>query len=290
MMKLKFIKPPIMFVDFDSKKILSFTWKCVSLRIYEQGFKNVVLLNTDKINPEFSGLLFIPSDSVNDLSLRKFKKTSSLLDLDHQFKYNEESIPKSNGFIFPIKYLEWTYFENIEYDILDQLKENYIVTKEILNAKHVDLPIIYFDHVFKINELFSNGAHINYSLNDQFNRSVIKNIDAVMSVDFDLIQPKFSKIQIDHKLSANEFKLVWSLLCSRRTRFSISFVDIWCSLLSECLSVLSLCGDCPELASIYLTYTESDLDHGLEVIKKTIKNFKHKFGFITVLEINKHED
>ena len=141
--------------------------------------------------------------------------------------------------------------------------------------------------MLEIRELFHNSYFINYSIIRYDKVSIIKSTDITVISDIISIEPIFSSISIHHILSSEEFKLIWELIQSRRTRFKISYINLKFKLLSKCLNMLSLCRDCPELQFIYFEYLESDVKYGHTARDNAIKDFRKKFGFISMLSIIK---
>ena len=107
-------------------------------------------------------------------------------------------------------------------------------------------------------------------------------IDSTLTHDL-----KFKEICTTYILSPDEFQFWWNMLRSRRTRFNITAFDLEFRFLSECLTVLSLCSDCPQLEYVDLEYSEADTENEDEVIKQAKGEFIQKFGFIQKLNIHK---
>ena len=122
-----------------------------------------------------------------------------------------------------------------------------------------------------------------YFPKSQFIFISIWNLLLVSSLD--LIKLKFFSIFIGHKISSEEIELLWELLCSRRTKFCLSKIYAEFNYLSECLTVLSHCTECPELNSINFEYSSSDAENEEEVVKNAIFDFRKKFGFIANLKL-----
>ena len=129
-------------------------------------------------------------------------------------------------------------------------------------------------------------SHANYLLSNSSLVSNARNIEVDLINELSLIEPKVIEIWINHTLSPAELELVSILLCSRRTKFSLSKITLKFKLLSEWLSILSLCASCTEIESIEFEYSEVDLDNENELVKSSVQNFRKKFGFITNLTIN----
>ena len=197
----------------------------------------------------------------------------------------ERKNAKLDGFIIPLKYLDHTNF--YDFSLLDKIKENQITANEILKARHVDLTIRLLDEVLEIKEMFPDcPPHINYSF-DNWNKTTMLSCTENEAINrFGKIECGFSSITVNHKLSSEELKLVYGLLCSRRTRFNISYICIHLNSLSECLKVLSMCTSCPELEHIDLYYYTSNVKNKEDVINKAKKKFRRQFGIIKHLEIS----
>ena len=131
-------------------------------------------------------------------------------------------------------------------------------------------------------------SKINYScLNYSNSKSISRYVGVEQPEDIDIIDTKLSSIFIDHKLSPEEFNLVKELLLSRRTRFNISSVRLKFNLLSECLDMLAICAECPEMEFIEISYSKSDLEKEQEEVKKAVRKIKRQFGLIKNMKIIK---
>ena len=142
--------------------------------------------------------------------------------------------------------------------------------------------------MLNIKELFPDCAsHLIYSFNGSGESSTTKFEGKEWTDDLGLTEFTFSDIIIGHELSPEELNFVKRLLNSRKTKFRVKNVQLKFNLLSECLLVLSLCADCPEIKTISLEYIESDLNNEVKTIKLAIKGLREKFGFIQRVNILK---
>ena len=156
----------------------------------------------------------------------------------------------------------------------------------MLGTRKVNVSIKVFDDVLNFKELLPDYvSHITYSFKNLFEETRLRNKGAKMVSNLDLIKSKFSSIWISHKLSSEEVELLWELLCSRRTKFCLSGIYAEFNYLSECLTVLSHCAECPELNSINFGYSSSDAENEEEAVKNAIFDFRKKFGFIGILNL-----
>ena len=269
---------------------MSICSKSVTFEINTEGFKDLVLLETHKVNFETSGCLFVPFSSVNGLQLWRKQNTANSLQFDEQLEHSSaQGIIKTSGFVVPVRNLDKANFHNNQ--ILDLIKSNQNTVKWIFKAKWINWTAKYIDDLLEISQLFGDyTSHICYSYDNWGWPTIIKNPEFDIPTELSLINPKLSKIEISHILPPEEFKLVWEILCSRRIRFSLWIADLKFNLLSECLAALSLCANCPELAFINFNYLKSDWENEIEEIDHAIRDFRKKFGFIETLKINKKEE
>ena len=101
------------------------------------------------------------------------------------------------------------------------------------------------------------------------------------------INLKFWEISKSYMLSPDEFQFWWKVLHSKRTRFNITSIYLKLNLLSECLTVLFLCSDCPELKSVELEYLITDTENEYKTIEQAKREFRRKFEYIQKLVIRK---
>ena len=65
--------------------------------------------------------------------------------------------------------------------------------------------------------------------------------------------------------------------------------EIYFEKLSDAVSILSLCTECPQLTDIKFIYFYADIENEKEEIDYAIKEFRRKFGFIGSLTVCNHE-
>ena len=143
-----------------------------------------------------------------------------------------------------------------------------------------------FDKLLKINKLLSDDfPNINFIFYNYCNES-IEVTKKVMDNQY-LFNLKFSEICILSMLSPNEFSFWWKMIRSIRTRFNLSSIRLIFSMLSEWLTVLSLCSNCPNLKRIDIGYLEADKENELETVEHAKRKFSQKFNIIQELNISK---
>ena len=288
-LEIVFLNSKILLSDYDPNQKLYFISESATFKIHEKGLKNINLIKRDGKNSKSVYYLFISFESVSSLYLSKSERVSSINELDEQIKYiNDEGLLKNRGFVVPLRYLDQTYIDRNK--LFDILKANQHSLNGVFQAREVNLPIIHFDDIMEIKKYFPEHiSHINYLFSNSKRETININTEIEIMNDLDLVNTWFSSIIIKQKLLEQEFELIWKILCSRRTRFKISNISIEFNLLSECLNVLSLCSDCPELEFISFSYYESDIESKGEAIDQAIKDFRNKFGYINYLKINQNE-
>ena len=159
---------------------------------------------------------------------------------------------------------------------------------QLFTRKHIELTIGNLGRLLEINRLlpddFSliNFQYHNYYLTEMSEYSISEIMD-----NPDWINWKFIQINKSTNLSSDEFEFWWMMLRSKRTRFNLTSISLRFSLLSECLTVLSLCSDCPELQHVELHYFEADAENIDEAVEQAKREFIQKFGFIQTLIIGK---
>ena len=217
-----------------------------------------------------SDWLFIPLLSIEKLMLSKqTNNTSTINYLDKYLScFDSQFLNKNNGFVVPLKFITCVNFFKNKYDIYNQIELNRIITNTLLRTRKSNMSIEVFDDLLNFKELLPDYvSHITYSLNNLNEETLLWNKGAEIISSLDQIKPKFSSIWISHKLSSEEVELLWELLCSRRTKFCLSEIYANFNDLFECLTVLSLRAECPELNFINFEYSSSDVENEEETIK-----------------------
>ena len=234
-----------------------------------------------------SDWLFIPLLSIKKLLSKQRNNTSTINYLDQFLScFDNEVLNKNNGFIVPLKSIKCVNFYKNEDDIYSQIGSNRIITNTLLGTRKSNMSIEVFDDLLNFKELLPDYvSHITYSLDNRCDETLLRNKGAETASNLDLIKSKFSSIWISHKLSSEEIELLWKLLCSRKTKFCLSKFYAEFNYLSECLTMLSHCAECPELNSINFGYSSSDAENEEETIKNAIFDFRKKFGFIANLNL-----
>ena len=288
MLKVTFINSPILLFDSYSNIKLNFICKSVNFEINNEGFKTIVLLKSDDKSLQSCDCLFVPLESVNELELFNFKIESNLFNLSNQLEnYENKCQVKNIGFVVPLSHLAKTCYYN-KGKLVNPLISNLTTANEIFKANHTVIEMAYLDDLLEIEELFPDCFdNFNYLFNN-FNKSIQRNEEVNIMSNMNLMKHRISKIEIYHPLSSKEIEIVLMLLCSRRTRFSLSNINLRFNKLSECFTALILCTDCPELEIIDFKYFQSDIESEEEAIECAIWDFKQKFGFIKSLKIIKY--
>ena len=270
--ELSFKNTQIQLFDSKSDEMLTFEWESIKFKIIKSKIKNVKFL---KINA--NNFLFIPLDTIDNISSLWLREIFNANDINKQFAdLSFQHQLNTNGFILPVWYLNKIFIKlnESELNLLNQFKDIIQIFKE----KHIELNICSLGKLLKINKLLPNDfSKINFKYFGKRSTKIIDNID--------LINLKFWEIMQLTILSPDEFQFWWIVLRSSRTRFNLTSICLYFNLLSECLTVLSLCSDCPELESVDLWYSKADVENKNEVIKQAKREFRHKFGFIQKLEI-----
>ena len=235
-----------------------------------------------------SDWLFIPLLSIGELILSKQRNNTSTINYFDKYlsQFDSQFLNKNNGFIVPLKSIKCVDFYKNKDDIYSQIGSNKIIINTLLRTRNVNMKIEVFDDLLNSKELLPDyDSHITYSLIYLYNETPLWNKGAETASNLDQIKPKFSLIWTSYKLSSEEVELLWELLCSRRTKFCLSKIYAKFNYLSECLTVLNNCAECPELNFINFWYSSSDAENEEEAVKNAIFDFRKKFGFIANLTL-----
>ena len=290
---LLFINTPIQLFDSKSARISTFQWESIKIFLEKQGnkfkeedekygIKKVKLFKTNTGN-----FLFIPLDTISSLSCSKFREILSVDDINKQFAaLRVQHQFKENGLIIPMGYSNRVFID-LKDDDLDYLNE-YKDINTIFKENHIELTIKSLGRLLEIKQLLpDNFSRIHFKYNDPRDLTDIRKYSmSKINNDQDWIELKFIDIYQISKLSSDELQFWRNVLRSRRARFNLTEINLRFRLLSECLTVLSLCSDCSELESIKLKYSEANVENKDEVIEQAKREFRQKFGFIQKLNIH----
>ena len=271
---------PLQFFDSESNQIKTFEWESIKFFIYTKEMKKMKIIKANIGNS-----LFIPLDINNSIQISRLKEISIEMDLNRQFADLQiEPWFETSGFIVPIK-----YFSKIFIKLDDLFTSLYYLIKEfgkLFNEEHEELKIKNLVRLFEKLKLVPNGfSQINFKC-FEIHLTNIEKYSKSEIIDYpNWISLKNSEIYNFSTLSHDEFQSWWNVLRSRRVRFNLTKICLSFRLLSECLTVLSLCSDCPELKSINFRYSEADTENEYETVKHAEKEFRQKFGFIQELNI-----
>ena len=162
---------------------------------------------------------------------------------------------------------------------------------QLFTRKHIELTIGNLGRLLEINRLLPDDfSHIDFKY--YYLRSIEMSdhsFSEIMNIP-DLLNLKFIEISNSFLLSPDEFQFLWKVLSSKNTRFNLTRINLKFNLLSECLTVLSLCSDCPELKSVLFKYWEADAENEDEAVEQAQREFRQKFGFIQTLIIGKEKE
>ena len=159
---------------------------------------------------------------------------------------------------------------------------------QLFKVKHIEITIRNLNRLLEIYRLLPDDfSRINFQYLNNHSTEMSENSISEIMDNLDWINWKFIQIHKSTNLSSDEFQFLWKVLSSKRTRFNLTSISLRFSLLSECLTVLSLCSDCSELQHVKLHYFEADAENEDEAVEQAKREFRQKFGFIQVLSIRK---
>ena len=159
---------------------------------------------------------------------------------------------------------------------------------QLFTRKHIELTIKKLGSLLEISKLLPDDfSRINFQFQSYYSTDMSEYSISEIMDNSDWINLKFIQICQLNKLSPDEFQFWWMILRSGKTRFNLTLISLRFSLLSECLTVLSLWSDCPELQHVKLHYFEADAENEDEAVEQAKREFIQKFGFIQNLIIRK---
>ena len=282
---LSFSNTPLIYLNYSSDQRLNLICETASFNIINNEISKLSLLKWDKSSSKDSYCLAIPLNSIENIRLSKFKRIESSDEFDHLLALlNAKILDKAEGFVIPLKNLYRTNIQARSYKFFSYINSNKPVAKEIMKARHISCDIAFFNYLTKIKQLFPEYVYrANYTIFNSF-ESLLENSWSYEFIDDqDFNKLSFSSIKIYLTLSDRDFEFICKLLSSNKTRFRLSYIWLNFKKLSEWLTVLDLCEECPQLEYIYLKYSDQDLESSLK--DEAISKFRMKFWFIRELKI-----
>ena len=292
---LWFVNTPIQLFDSQSEQMLTFEWESIKILIEKDdfekdedeknGIEEVKLFKTKTGN-----FLFIPLATIYHISCSGFREILREDDINEQFVDLGVHLQfKVNGLIIPMGY------SNRIFIMLDDYRLDYLnIYKDInkiFKEKHIELKIGNLYRLLEIKKLLPEDfSNIKFKYIDRCSTKIAEYSVSKIMDDPDWINLKFIKIYQSSMLLPDEFQFWWKMLRSRRTRFSLTTINLKLNLFSEWLTVLSLCSDCPELKSVCLGYFEKDIENVYEANENVEREFRQKFGYIQKLYICKNDE
>ena len=272
-----------MLVDSNSNHQL----KCKSVTfVCKKDLQSLILLKSTGSQVQNPDYIFIPFTSVSDLKLSRYEAVQISVESKDQFAYsNSDHQFLCNGFIIPLKNLDNTFWNSKFEDIFDILQVNQVIADQIFKTHRVSWQVGFLSHLIKIKQLmpdhYCRNSYTIYNYSLAIKEQIIKN-SLIKSWNFS----EFSvlSIEIHLKLLPEEFERICEILSSSKTKFKLKNILLIFSKLSECLTVLNLCADCPELKSIQFDFYEEDVKWDEN---KLIENFRRTNGIIQKLKIKR---
>ena len=162
---------------------------------------------------------------------------------------------------------------------------------QLFTRKRIEIRIENLNSLLEISKLLPDDfSRINFQYQSYYSTEMSEYSISEIMDNPDWINFKFIQICQLNKLSPDEFQFWWMMLRSGKTRFNLTWITLKFSLLSECVTVLSLCSGCPELQYVVLRYFESDAENEDEAVEQAKREFIQKFGFIQNLIIRKDSE
>ena len=282
---LLLINTPIKMFDSKSDQRTTIERESIKFFIDKSKLDKVKLFNS--ITGTF---LFISFETIGRILFSGSREILSDDNINKQFDDLDAELQfYTNGFVIPMRYSNKIFvnFDDSNLNCLNQI----IDINQIIKEKHIELVIKNLGRWLEINRLLPDDIYkviFNYR-NYPSEKFAECSIPEIMT-NLDWTNLKFIQISKSSTLSPDEFRFWWMMLHFGKTRFYLTSINLKFDLLSECLTVLSLCSDCPELKYVELRYSEADAENEDKAVKHAKKEFRQKFGFIQKLDIFKNKE
>ena len=257
---------PLQLFNFKTNQMNTFEWESIKFFIPTCKIAKMKIIKANIGNS-----LFIPLETIYHIKISRLKEISIEMDINRQFAdLKIEPWFEASGFIVPIK-----YFSKIFIELEDFFTSNNNQLKDfgkLINEKQEKLKLKNLVSLFENFKLVPNVfSQINFNCFEIH----LKNIDEYSKLEImdypNWISLKNSEIYSRFTLSHEEFDYWWNVLRFKRVRFNLTKIRLCFRLLSECLTVLSLCSDCPELKSIDFTYSKADTKNEHDKVEQAKK-------------------
>ena len=282
---LKFTEVNLAIFDSIQNHSMKLMRRSIIIKVAEEGFKEIRLLKANKYAFSDSDCLVIPLTSILKLMIFDYEVDKISTKNDNQLDLINEDTDISQGLIIPVNQLSLATFDSSFW--FNSWKEEFIVNELLRKARKVNWIVNDLNEITKIENIFPDDF---YRIKSSFYTNNFINSENNQEIGLGDIQRRFYKSSFSSDFSNSfkvDFYIIWNLLISRRTIYNITGVKLNLDLLSECLTVLSLCEKCPELKSVSLTFRKWDKKDEKETIDSAIKEFRRNFGFIQFIEIYK---
>ena len=286
-----FENTPIQLFDSNSGQMFIFEWESIKIFIEINEFDDEYELKKNSIGKvkllktNTGNFLFIPLNTILQIQYLGFREILKADDINKQFAdLGVQHQLKENGLIIPMGYSNRIFIDlnDTNLDYLNQYKNIYKIFKE----KQIELTINDLGRLLEISKLLPDDfSRINFKYYLYDILKIEKYSISLITNNLNWSNLKFKEICQSSTLSPDGFQFWWMMLRLRRTKFNITSIDLKLSLLSECLSILTLCLNCPELKSVKLRYEEEDIKYKDEVIENAQRQFRQEFGIIQDLNI-----
>ena len=282
---LLLINTPIKMFDSNSDSRPTIERESIKFFIEKSKLEEIKLFNS--ITGTF---LFIPFETIGRILFSGSREILSEVDINKQFDDLDAELQfYTNGFVVPMRYSNKIFvnFDDSDLYYLNQIKD----INQIIKEKHIELTIENLGRWLEINRLWPDDIYkINFKYWYYSSAKIAEYLIPKIMANLDWNNLKFIQICQSSTLSPDEFRFWWKMLHFGKTRFYLASINLKFDLLSECLTVLSLCSGCPELKYVVLRYSEADAENEDKEVKHAKKEFRQKFGFIQKLDIFKNKE
>ena len=283
-LKLKFEITPIALFDWSSNN--QSNYMCESLFIYAtlSQFDDIILVKVKDKNHRDLNYLYFAFKWISRIEISEFKIESNEIRLDQRFP--NDVLFKNDGILVPVNNLNQSMLNYWDSQLFKIFAESSDLITHILKAKHLSWEIRFINDFTKISHLVpEHYSRIKYSINSNklwSNSWISDELDNLYQSEYSI-----SEISIESQLSEFEFKLLSKILAWDKTRFSLSSISVVFEKLSECLEILRLCSECPELNEVNFSYFEVDVEDEQHCVNLAVQELNRKVGFVERIRVYK---
>ena len=267
-----------MLFDLTSSQRLHFKYSLGSF-YFGEGFESMTLIKSNGIRFKEIDCLYLPLEPILEIKWQEFSSIPS-------WSEYRKLITNKRIFTSSKSLISWSIKRH------DKFFDLYICTNESVKQEigkiKISWQIEYLHDLLEIKSVFEDQySFFKYLIVNNGKALLSRGADKDLNKNLNLDEFSFSSINL--KWSRDNLKLLWKLLSSLKTKYSLCSVKIAFLKLLECLSALPYCSDCLEIEDVSISYQTVDVRIQNKIVSQESMNFKNKIKIFKNFKITKQE-